>query len=662
MTMTTETGCNRGGQAAMPRRRTWTTLAAATVLALTLPATAADATSGRAQHATAAPVTAVRATTLSPSTSRPIVGETVVYRAKLATTGVRPVTLQLRTSRGWTVVAKGTTTAKGDARLAHAASKKLGQFSYRLVAPRAVVGRRTLPAVTTTTATVSAVAQISHLEAPGRTAVGAVARFTVQATPARPGRAVVLQELRDDEWVTVSRATQDRNGRAALTMTRQAGHGPLRGLVLAAGGAPSRATNQWVWPPPGTVARLDIGAVPDATVYDWRNWSSPDRVSYSTDAGGNFVVISRPASGSSLRIDTFDPRTYARVGSSRTVSVAGWSQWGGMYSAPDGHHYVLLGNLNEAENDAVDVVAVRRYDAGWNLVGTATIKGGERQLFKGIWEPFGAAAPHMVLAGDRLVVHMGRGMYRTNDGARHQSNFTFEVDTASMTARTFESLVGQWKTPYVSHSFAQFAAMHGSSLVLVDHGDAYPRSVVMNVIANYPSNRVPVEHELMKINGSVGDNDTGTSVTGMASGPAGVVVIGNSIAHEPGARFDATQHRNVYAIAADPATGSHQQRWLTTFSSADVVSEPRVVTLGDDRFAVLFGVERGGVRRSEYRLIDSNATTLASASFPGVYFAAGSQPHALGPQILWAGGTADSDDAFLYELDVTDPLKPVMKG
>lgn len=563
--MTPDTGCSSDGQAAKPRRRTWTTLAAATVLALTLPATAANAT-WRAQPATATTVTAVGAAALSASTPRPIVGETVIYRAKLATTGVRPVTLQLRTSRGWTVVAKGTTTAKGDARLAHAASKKIGPLSYRLVASRAVVGRRTLPAVTTATATVSAVAQTSHLEAPGKTAVGAVATFVLRATPARPGRAVVLQELRNDGWVTVSRAAQDRNGRALLTVTRQAGHRPLRGLVLAAGGAPSRATNQWLWPPPGTVARLDIGAVPDATVYDWRNWSSPDRVSYSTDTAGNFVVNSRPASGSHLRIDTFDPRTYSRVGTSRTVSVAGWSQWGGMYSAPDGHHYVLLGNLNEAENDAVDLVAVRRYDAGWNLVGTATIKGGDSQAIKGIWEPFGAAAPHMVLAGDRLVVHMGRGMYRTNDGARHQSNFTFEVDTASMTARSFQSLGGQWKTPYASHSFAQFAAMHGSSLVLVDHGDAYPRSIFMHVFSNYPSNREPVGHELMKINGSIGDNNTGTSVTGMVSGPDGVVVVGNSIAHEPGARFDANQHRNVYAIAADPTTGSHQQRWLTTFS------------------------------------------------------------------------------------------------
>lgn len=122
--MTPDTGCSSDGQAAKPRRRTWTTLAAATVLALTLPATAANAT-WRAQPATATTVTAVGAAALSASTPRPIVGETVIYRAKLATTGVRPVTLQLRTSRGWTVVAKGTTTAKGDARLAHAASKKM---------------------------------------------------------------------------------------------------------------------------------------------------------------------------------------------------------------------------------------------------------------------------------------------------------------------------------------------------------------------------------------------------------------------------------------------------------------------------------------------------------------------------------------------------------
>ena len=43
--------------------------------------------------------------------------------------------------------------------------------------------------------------------------------------------------------------------------------------------------------------------------------------------------------------------------------------------------------------------------------------------FKGVWEPFGASAAHMALVGNRLVVHLGRGMYG-NGGARHQSNFT----------------------------------------------------------------------------------------------------------------------------------------------------------------------------------------------------------------------------------------------
>lgn len=134
-------------------------------------------------------------------------------------------------------------------------------------------------------------------------------------------------------------------------------------------------------------------------------------------------MASWPSHGKTLRIDRFGGTTLRSLGAPRTISLAGWTEWGGLYAAPDGYVYVLVGNLNEAESDAVDVIAVRKYDPYWNLVGTATVKGGEAQLFKGVWEPFGASAAHMALVGDRLVVHLGRGMYG-NGGARHQSNFT----------------------------------------------------------------------------------------------------------------------------------------------------------------------------------------------------------------------------------------------
>lgn len=601
-----------------------------------------------------------------PSVSPAIVGERVVYSARLATARVRPVVLQVRRTRGWITVAKGSTTARGDVRLAHAALTRPGKAQYRFHAPAVTKGRK-LPAVTTGVTTLTVANQSARITLPASIAVGGKGSVTAQMTPVRSGRPVVLQRYTDEgEWATVAKATQDRRGRAALPVTRIRGD-RLRVLSAAANGAPAAASSEVSWPPAGAVARVDVARPVRANLYNSVNWAAPDDLTYATDRSGAFLVMGRTPEGKTLRIDRFDGTTLRALGAPTMISLAGWSEWGGLYAAPDGHVYVLVGNLNEAENDAVDVIAVRKYDPNWKLVGTATVKGGEAQLFKGIWSPFWASAAHMALVGDRLVVHMGRGMYG-NGGVRHQSNFTFEVDVATMTTRTFDDLNGtKWDSPYVSHSFQTLVTTHGSDLVFVDHGDAYPRAIRMNVIRGYPQQRKPVETDLMTFNGAIGDNATGASVTGLVSGPSGVVVVGNSVRHEPGAAFNPTGKRNVFTIAADPKTGAHQRRWLTSIAPAgsDDVGHPRVVTLAPDRFAVLFTVKGTKSSRLEYRLLDSTGAVLAQRRFAGVDMPAGAEPIAHGGRILWVGADPDSfddDDNYLFALDTRDPMTPTLAG
>lgn len=618
------------------------------------------------------PTVAARAVVLRPSVSPAIVGEKVTFRADLGTVGVRPVSLQVRRSNGWRVVASGKSDAKGRVVLTPRAGATTGSTTHRVVAPAARVGKRALKGVATASATVRAVPQSARLTAPVNAAVGSRVTVTVQSTPARAGRSVLLQERRvgrwgEQTWTNVGRAVQDRTGRATFAFTRTKEETVLRGLVTG-GAAPAVASRSWSWPPAGALAPIDIGNTPDETVYDWGAWSSNDDVQYSTDRSGSLVVTARSKKGDTLQVDTFDRTTYRRVGTSRRISLAGWPQWGGVYVAPDGHRYVLLGRLNKAERRDVDVIEVRRYDAGWNLVGTAHLPGGASQGFEGLSGPLSYSAAHMLLVGDRLVVHSGREMFG-HGGVVHQSNFTFEVNVPTMTARTFEDLGnGKWSaTPYVSHSFQALVATWKSNLVLVDHGDAYPRALRMSVVRDYPNSREITAHDLMRFNGAIGDNSTGTAVTGLVSGSAGVVVVGNSVRHvgAPGGPFTPQEKRNVFAIAADPATGASRTVWLTAFSPTgrEIVSHPRVVTLAADQFAVIFQVERAGTYRTEYRLLDSSAKVLGSASFAGLRFPAGSEPVRLGTRVVWAGGgsgAASGGQNYLFGLDIGEPTRPAL--
>jgi hypothetical protein len=415
-------------------------------------------------------------------------------------------------------------------------------------------------------------------------------------------------------------------------------------------------------PPGGAVTQIGTsGRWISRSSYGSGDWARPDDLYYYTDSVGNLAIVEH-ASSDALTIDTFNPSTLQPVGQTRSISLAGWPDWGRFYAAPDGDFYVLVGRKNLTDDDKRDVVAVRRYDSEWKLLGTAYVKGDATQGgVKGIYSAFDNSAPHMVLVGNRLVVHMARLIYPI-DGIRHQVNLTFEVNVDSMTATSFDKLGG---VAYSSHSFQQLVAMNGSYLVMVDHGDAYPRAIQMGVMAGYPDQRQVSTYDLFNFNGSIGNNFTGATVTALVSGPSGIVVLGNSIPQPDapnGPLGSRDEQRNVYATSADPGTGAHTVQWLTHFASNGAAGalEPRVVQVGPDRYAVLFSVRDGTSDRLEYRLIDSNGTVLASASFPSVLFYASSDPILIGSRVYWVGTdtSSQSKPVYLFGINVADPAAP----
>jgi hypothetical protein len=415
-----------------------------------------------------------------------------------------------------------------------------------------------------------------------------------------------------------------------------------------------------------------VGALKSLGTVDWTstssysswNWANPDSVYYYRDGTGNLDVVTHHPDENNLTIETFDLSSMAQVSGTKSISLAAWPDWGGFYAGPDGYFYVLVGRDNPTESDSLNVGAVRRYDPNWSLVGTAYVPGGVSQGVKGIYRPFQFSAAHMVLVGQRLVVDMGRLIYAIG-GVHHQANLTFEVNVGTLKATVFEDLGGY---AYSSHSFQQLVAMNGSNLVTIDHGDAYPRAIQLGVMADYPNQREVTTYDLFEFNGAIGDNFTGATVTGLVSGPSGVVVLGNSI-RQPnapnGTLGSDTERRNIYAIWADPSTGAHTVHWLTTLSptGSEDALEPRVVRVGTDLYAVMFSVQSSSGYRTEYRLINSTGSVIAAATFPGMFFNAASDPILVGDRIYWAGLAPDEESidyqtGYLFGMDVSNPSAP----
>ena len=429
-------------------------------------------------------------------------------------------------------------------------------------------------------------------------------------------------------------------------------------LLLGAGVAADAASK-----PKGALKAVGTLSSLALTSYDEGNWAVPDRTTVRENQAGQLEVITYGASSAPhLTIQAYDATTLDAVGSRKVVSLPDWKRWGGMYAAPDGTFYALMGRTNTKQQDSFKTIAVQRFSADWKKAGLGFVKGGVTQGIKGIYAPFDAGTAAMVLVGDRLVVHTSRLMYKTGDGVRHQADYTFQVNTKTMGTKSFQALGG---APYSSHSFSQKVIMtSGGNLVLVDHGDAYPRAIQMSVMKGFPAQREVKAYQLMKFPGGLGNNATGATVTGLASGPQGILVTGSSVRQAvKGSTWNPDEKRNAYVISSS-STGRKKVHWLTSFSpkgSKDAGST-RIVQVAPDRFVILFDVAERGQHRTIYRLVDSSGKVLSGATFTGVTYTDLMDPVLVGQRVYWVGKRVSASDrtAYLYGIDVADPTTPTL--
>jgi hypothetical protein len=299
--------------------------------------------------------------------------------------------------------------------------------------------------------------------------------------------------------------------------------------------------------------------------------------------GTFFAVDASDSDADVVRVDTYDSATYALL-RTQTVPME-LEEFGGFY-AGENYNYIVFGQTNIEEDDNKEVIRVVKYDKNWNRLDAASITGGDSFTIV----PFDAGSLRMAENGDELVIHTSRKRYTTEDGLNHQSQLTLILNTQTMTV---QNSLGRFQTNHVSHSFNQFVQYDGDQIVLLDHGDAYPRSVVLQK----GSGRSYGKTTLFSIPGETGANCTGVTVGGFEISDSSYLVAINTIDHSKVAEYTSYQmiglgldERNVVLLVSDKSsTGSAKQVTLTDYiGQNELGSTPYLVKLSDDRFLVLW--------------------------------------------------------------------------
>ncbi|OMD27020.1 hypothetical protein BJP48_21675 [Paenibacillus odorifer] len=261
--------------------------------------------------------------------------------------------------------------------------------------------------------------------------------------------------------------------------------------------------------------------------------------------------------------------------------------FGGFYSG-EKYNYIAFGQENREENDSKEVIRIVRYDKSFNRVDSVSVKGGESYTVS----PFDSGSGSMAEAGDTLVFHTSRTRYTTEDKLNHQSQLTIIVNTKSMTVTND---LGRFQKNHVSHSFDQYVLFDGAAHVLVDHGDAYPRSIVLNKGDGASYNEV----DLFNIPGKIGANATGVSIGGFEMSPANYIVAMNSVDHSLVKEYTSfemvgleTDQRDVMLSVlpkSNLSSTSVNHITLAKYVGTNLIASiPKLVKITDDKMMVLW--------------------------------------------------------------------------
>lgn len=270
---------------------------------------------------------------------------------------------------------------------------------------------------------------------------------------------------------------------------------------------------------------------------NYSTWSRPVK-SYLYDNGGgltrveyldeNVVVENWSYSFAPLSSETIEPELPI---------------FGGFF-AGENYNFLIFGQNNEEEDDGKEVIRVVKYDKAWNRLGSTGLFGANTI------HPFDAGSLRCDEYGGYLYVRTCHEMYTSSDGLNHQANVTFSVRQEDLEITDAFYKVMNTSYGYVSHSFNQFILVdEDGTIVAADHGDAYPRSMVL---MTYPTKAgeekfVPGgfrDHttvlDLVNFPGSIGQNSTGASLGGLAETETGYVIAYNWNGE------DGTGERDVY--------------------------------------------------------------------------------------------------------------------
>ena len=337
------------------------------------------------------------------------------------------------------------------------------------------------------------------------------------------------------------------------------------------------------------------------TYYRWADTTK----SYLTDIGnGNMMRVQ--ADGSDIYVEYYDSQY--NITGSRQINPE-LPVFGGFYNGSDAY-YIVTGQENPDESDDVECYRITKYDKSWNRIGSVGLDNCNTYV------PFDAGSLRMTESDGYLLIRTCHTMYQSSDGYHHQANVTIQVDVNKMQITDSFTDIMNVGYGYVSHSFNQFIRTDGNKIVAVDHGDAYPRSVVLVeyqtdfTTGQFISNMGWQDHckatDLLKIAGGIGNNTTYVNVGGFEVTDSAYIVAATSIDQE-----NDGDYYNACILGKSKKDGHTFINWLTDIKEGYAATNPYMVKINDNKYFVMWSYGNDTTGTIDYTYIDADGNQIS---------------------------------------------------
>lgn len=253
------------------------------------------------------------------------------------------------------------------------------------------------------------------------------------------------------------------------------------------------------------------------------------------------------------------------------------------------YNYFVFAQENANEEADKEVVRIVQYAKDWTRLKETGLSKINTVAF------CDSGSLRMCEYGNMLYIRSCHTMYQSSDSKCHQANIMICYDQSSGTANAVGTGAGNISSGYVSHSFNQFISTDGQDIVSVDHGDAYPRGIVMlkYVGAAGSSNitRTVKSVELLSIPGETGLNYTATMVGGLENSSSHHLVAYSTV--DPELFYGRVRNVFIGTVKKDNFSASSVATKQFTDFTADgsqSASNPVLVKLAENEFLLMWEV------------------------------------------------------------------------